>query len=116
MYHSAVRITRGETNCLAVLKRPVLGISSAQAAEPAGFMLEQLNRKRVLHQKEIAHAIQRKFGNAFVYQNRNGNLAIHESVLKAFHSYTKRSAVWVRPQRYWRLRKKGDAPGRLQNL
>ena len=45
-----------------------------------------------------------KFGNRFIYENDNGNLAIDKKVLAAFRKLTKESVVWERAGRYWRVR------------
>lgn len=58
--------------------------------------------------------IRDKFGQEFVYDNRNGNLAIGKAVLREFRLLTEKDVVWERGTRLWRKRETYDARGRRQ--
>ena len=82
-------------------------------ADVAAWMLSELEKRKILYQDEAAGEIQMRYGNAFVYDNENGNLAIQPAVLAAFNKVS-HGVIWSRSQRYWRPREKGDDPGRMQ--
>ena len=80
----------------------------------AVYMVNKLMSERKLYQEYVVYEIQKEFGDQFVYENENGNLAIDKIVLKNFRELTKDTVVWVRDERYWRLREKGDEPAKRQ--
>lgn len=87
---------------------------SASPDAVAAWMFEELKRQGILYQSEAADQIAFKFGEDTTYLNANGNAAISLPILKAFAKLTGGSVVWVRSERYWRLRERGDEPGRQQ--
>lgn len=46
--------------------------------------------------------------------NDDGNVVLAADVLTAFRKLNAESAVWVKPDRYWRWRCSTDEPGREQ--
>lgn len=79
----------------------------------ADWMLEELQRNDgYLYQHEIVEDIEEKFGEQFVYENDNGNLAISKKVLNEFKKLTQKSVVWERGEKCWRLREEFDDPDR----
>ena len=88
--------------------------SKVTAHEVAIWMFEEVKRKGELHQADVVGEIESKFGKQFTYANENGNPAIDKKVLAAFRKLSKDSVVWEREDRYWRLRKTDDTPGRQQ--
>ena len=76
--------------------------AALSAAQVAGWMLEQLNHDNVLYQHDAAHQILHNFGDAFIYENQNGNLAIRQNVLRLFRALTGNTVVWERGERLWR--------------
>ena len=80
----------------------------------ANWMLEQLREGRPLYQDDAAWKIKKQFGDAFIYNNANGNPAIGKDVLKAFGKVTGDNVVWSHSERLWRQRKPNDKPGRQQ--
>jgi hypothetical protein len=82
------------------------------AADVALWMRQQLEEQEELHQVDAAWKIAETFGEQFVYNNENGNLAIAPEVLSEFEKVTRLDVVWVRADRYWRKRQAGDGPGR----
>jgi hypothetical protein len=84
-------------------------------AEAAEWMANEVRTKRELYQEDAAFSIERKFGKEHIYDNENGNPAISKAVLVIFRKLTEADVIWVRSERYWRLREKGDETTRLQD-
>lgn len=83
--------------------------------EAAQWMVDELNKKKVLDQEHVAYALH-KLEKSLTYQNDNGNLAIAKPVLAEFGKLTEAiDVVWSRSERQWRFRKKYDKPGRMQD-
>jgi len=85
------------------------------AEDVANWMLSELEKDQILYQETAVSDIQERFGNSFVYDNPNGNLAISKEVLAEFRELTNDQVVWVRGERCWRFREKHDDPGRKQD-
>ena len=81
------------------------------AREVAEHMVAELEASGELSQSDVVWDIEQKFGEEFVYDNENGNRAIHKKVLAEFKKLTP-NAVWERANRCWRLRQRSDDPGR----
>lgn len=81
----------------------------------AKWMLSELEKSQILYQETAASDIQERFGDSFVYDNPNGNMAISKDVLSEFRELTNGRVVWVRGERYWRFREGQDEPGRRQD-
>jgi len=79
-----------------------------KAFDVAYWMLEQITKKRELYQNEVVYLIEDKFGSQFVYENRNGNLAINREVLKEFRKLTEKTVIWSRIEFCWRIRNADD--------
>ena len=89
--------------------------------EVAQWMLEQLEQGDELMQQDAARAIQKDFGQEFVYNDKNGDLAVDRRVLYQFKKLSGDTAVWVACQSnwlegFWRIRESGDKIGRKQYL
>jgi hypothetical protein len=84
------------------------------ARNVAEWMLRQLNDKGYIYQEDIVWEIQAQFGDEFVYENENFNLAISPNVLKEFRKITEDTVVWSRGERMWRKRDVNDDSGRQQ--
>ena len=76
--------------------------------EVAEWMLSELKEVKNLDQEVAVYKINQKFGDDFVYQNENGNLAIDKGVLKEFRKLTEGMVVWGRGYKQWRFRKDYD--------
>jgi hypothetical protein len=85
------------------------------ALEVAEWMFAELDKDQILYQETVVSDIQDKFGDSFVYDNPNGNMAISKEVLSEFIKLTKDLVVWVRGERYWRFREEHDEPRRRQD-
>jgi len=81
----------------------------------AAWMVAELERVGLLDQESAVWHIKQRFGDRFVYDNANGNLAIGKDVLKAFRGLTGDSVIWERGTRTWRKREQHDLPGRRQD-
>jgi hypothetical protein len=81
-------------------------------ADVAEWMVEQLKEEDPLYQEVVVYEIQERFGDEFVYENENGNLAISRKVLSEFRKRTERNVVWERGERLWRKREEYDGDGR----
>lgn len=83
--------------------------------EVAEWLYEKLKKQGYLYQEEAVYEILEKFGEAFIYENENGNPAINRKVLKEFRKITDNGVVWVRSEKMWRFREEGDSEGRMQD-
>lgn len=79
----------------------------------AKFMRDRMEESGDLYQEDIVGEIHDRFGEAFLYENENGNLAIGRPVLDEFRKLTP-DCVWDRSERCWRAREDHDEPGRGQ--
>lgn len=80
----------------------------------AQWMLDEVLNKGYLEQCAVVHVILKKFGNDFVYQNDNGNLAIEKKVLNIFNNLSSDNVVWLKSERAWSPRKEHHALNRQQ--
>jgi hypothetical protein len=78
----------------------------------ATMMAQQLRAKGELLQVDAVAEIAAKFGDVCVYENENGNLAVHRDILSEFRKLTDPDFVWDRGERLWRKREEYDASGR----
>lgn len=79
------------------------------AKDVADWMIAQFNTNRYLYQGTVVYKIMDTFGNAFVYRNKNGNLAIGADVLKEFRKLTEGKIIWERGNRAWRMLRPEEA-------
>jgi hypothetical protein len=86
----------------------------ASAQDVATWMLAELRREGMLYQDVVVYEIAERFGEQFIYDNENGNLAISKAVLNAFRKLSGNDIVWCRSERYWRPREQWDLPSRQQ--
>ena len=85
------------------------------AAAVARWMLGELETQGgLLYQETVVYDIASEFGDDFVYENENGNLAISQAVLREFRRLTEKTVVWERGTRFWRWREDYDASGKRQ--
>lgn len=68
----------------------------------AEFMISEIVDKGYVYQEYLAHDIQTKFGEEYVYVNENGNLAISKKVLNEFKKLKEANGIeWDRSERCW---------------
>jgi hypothetical protein len=89
------------------------GNNTATPEEIADWMVQQLNSIGWLKQSRVAVLILTKFGDKYVYRNKNRNWAINKDILDAFRKKTPDNVVWSRSRQEWRKRRHGDPPGRM---
>lgn len=89
-------------------------MTETTAKDVAEWMRRKVHEQRELYQEDAATDIGNIFGNSFVYENENGNLAIDKTVLNEFRKLTEQDVVWERGYRLWRLREAYDPPGQRQ--
>jgi hypothetical protein len=89
------------------------GKRQGSAEDVARWMLKELKKTGELFQNDAAEGIRRQFGGGFLNANPNSNAAIDKEVLEQFKKLTNTFVVWVRSDRNWRLREKGDPKGRM---
>ena len=77
-------------------------------------MKTRLIKDRYLEQESTAIWLEQMYGEAAVYINQYGNLAINKSVLKAFEEITSTNVVWDKVNKLWRLRESSDSNSRGQ--
>ncbi len=65
-------------------KKTLGGVAMPTAEDVAAWMLEELQREKVLYQEAVVSEIETRFGEEFTYANANGNLAIAKRVLEEF--------------------------------
>lgn len=68
----------------------------------AEFMINEIIEKKYAYQEYLVHDIRTKFGDEFVYENENGNLAISKNVLKEFKKLKEENGIeWDRSDKSW---------------
>ena len=68
----------------------------------AEFMINEILEKGYVYQEYLVHDIQEKFGDEYVYENENRNLAISTKVLKEFKKLKEDNDIeWDRSNRCW---------------
>jgi prophage regulatory protein len=90
-------------------------MSTATAADVAGWMLAQIEAHGELLQSRAVRGIRAEFGDGFFTVNPRGWHAIREDVLKAFRQMSGADVVWDNPLKLWRRRVPGDSTRRVQN-
>ncbi|CAK3495901.1 conserved hypothetical protein [Vibrio crassostreae] len=77
------------------------------------FMVSELEENVYLYQEEAVYKIEEKFGEDYVYYNRNGGQSISKGVLAEFRKLTP-NVIWERGEKCWRLKQDDeDIAGRL---
>ena len=74
----------------------------ANTKDVAQFMFDKLEENNSLYQYDIVHDIENTYGDEFVYQNENGNMAIEKKVLTAFNKFKEENDIeWDRSEKAW---------------
>jgi hypothetical protein len=82
------------------------------AVAAAKWMLAQLERDGCIYQDDVVDYLVKAKADVLLRENSDGNLVVGRALLDAFKKLTETTAVWVKPDRYWRWRVKEDEPGR----
>lgn len=73
----------------------------------ADWMLSQF-KDQILYQEDVVWEIKNEFGEDYVYENKNGNYAIHKKVLNEFRKITEGKVIWSRSEKAWTLAGDGE--------
>jgi len=85
------------------------------AEDLAKWMHARLEDQGCVYQDEsVDHALYPDAHATLYRVNDDGNIHLAKEVLAAFRSLNAETAVWVKPDRYWRWRCSTDEPGREQ--
>jgi hypothetical protein len=82
------------------------------ATSAAKWMLQQLEREGCIYQDDVVDYLTRANASHLLRENADGNEVVGPAVLEALRGMTETTAVWVRPDFYWRWRVPEDEPGR----
>jgi hypothetical protein len=80
--------------------------------EVAQWMLGRIGAEECIYQDDVVDHVLNVYGEQWLRENADGNLVVGKEVLAAFLAISKDAVVWVKPERYWRLRVAEDEPGR----
>lgn len=78
----------------------------------ARWMLNQIEQESCIYQDDVVDYLIKAKREDLLTENADGNQVIGKEVLASFRQLTEATVVWVKPDRYWRLRVKEDEPGR----
>jgi hypothetical protein len=81
-------------------------------ADTAQWMQAQVEKHGCIYQDDVVDYLVRAKEEGLLRENADGNLVVGRAVLDAFLKLTSETVVWVKPDRYWRLRCPTDEPGR----
>ncbi|KJE37142.1 hypothetical protein UF64_00160 [Thalassospira sp. HJ] len=90
-------------------------MATATTKDVAEWLHKQVKQGDYLYHDVAVSDIESKFGSDFIYDNEGGGQSIDKGVLKEFNAISKTDVVWLRSEKAWRLREKGDQPGRMQD-
>ena len=109
------KLFRGSFNpfVLVSIKKPGY-LDTNSLEEIAKNMKNRILKDRYLEQESTAIWLEQMYGEAAVYINQYGNLAIKKSVLIAFEEITSKNVVWDKVNKLWRLRESSDSNSRGQ--
>lgn len=82
--------------------------------EVAQWMAVQVEKYGCIYQDDVVDYLVRAKLEALLRENSDGNLVIGHNVLNAFKAETATNVVWIKPDRYWRLRVAEDEPSLRQ--
>lgn len=78
----------------------------------ACWMLAQIERDGCIYQDDVVDYLVKAKQEDFLTENADGNQVVGKAVLASFRKLTEATVVWVKPDRYWRVRVAEDEPGR----
>jgi hypothetical protein len=84
------------------------------ADELAKWMQNRLTDQKCVYQDESVDVAIKAKAEHLYRINDDGNIVLGKDVLAAFKKLNATTAVWVKPDRYWRWRCSTDEPGREQ--
>lgn len=78
----------------------------------ASWMLAQIERDGCIYQDDVVDYLVKAKREDLLTENADGNQVVGKAVLASFRKLTETTVVWVKPDRYWRIRVAEDEPGR----
>jgi len=87
----------------------------ARIGAVAAWMMDQIDGGRPLYQEHVARHVRQHIGEDLTYRNGNGNWALDKRINDAFKRLSGERVVWERGSQLWRLRGRGDKPGRMRS-
>ena len=78
----------------------------------AAWMLRKIHDESCVYHDDVVDHIIKADSEELLIENADGNQVLGKGVLAAFRKLTPDNVVWVRSDRYWRLRVAEDEPGR----
>jgi hypothetical protein len=78
----------------------------------ARWMLAQIERETCIYQDDVVDFLVKAKREDLLTENTDGNQVVSKDVLAAFRKLTETTVVWVKPDRYWRIRVPEDEQGR----
>lgn len=76
------------------------------------WMLKQIERDGCIYQDDVVDYLVKAKREDLLTENADGNQVVGKFVLATFRKLTETTVVWVKPDRYWRVRVAEDEPGR----
>lgn len=76
------------------------------------WMQSALEAEGCLYQDDVVDHLVKANCEEFLRENADGNVVLSTSLLTGFRRRNADSVVWVKPDRYWRLRVPEDEVGR----
>lgn len=82
------------------------------AVDASLWMQAQIFKEGCLYQDDVVDHLVKAKAEDLLRENTEGNLVIGRAVLDEFRKLNESTVVWVRSDRYWRLRVAEDETGR----
>ncbi|MCE0917974.1 DUF6953 family protein [Pseudomonas sp. NMI760_13] len=76
------------------------------------WMLAKIKTEACIYQDDVVDYFIKAGREDLLIENADGNQVLGKGVLAAFRKLTPDNVVWVKPDRYWRLRVEEDEAGR----
>jgi len=74
---------------------------SMKIKDVVDYMLQELEKNGVLHQKGLVLIIKEKFGDQFVFTNSHGTLSIDRKVIREFNKVKSKDVLWNKESYCW---------------
>ncbi|CAN8139120.1 RNA helicase [uncultured Thiomicrorhabdus sp.] len=82
------------------------------AKSVANWMQSEILAHECLYQDDVVDYVVRAKAEDLLRENADGNLVLGRKILNEFKFLNEKEVVWVRPEKYWRLRVPEDEEGR----
>lgn len=78
----------------------------------AAWIFSKIERDGCIYQDDVVDYLVKAKQEDLLTENADGNQVVGKAVLASFRKLTETTVVWVKPDRYWRVRVAKDEPGR----